>query len=66
MRVKLAGGKVVTGKLKGYDPLMNLVLEDATECAQSSVTDNTTASRKLGLTVVRGTILVSISPLRDN
>lgn len=31
MRIQFIGGRLVVGKLKGFDQLMNLVLEDATE-----------------------------------
>lgn len=29
--VKLSGGRVVTGQLKGYDQLLNIVLDEARE-----------------------------------
>ncbi|RKO90301.1 hypothetical protein BDK51DRAFT_4564, partial [Blyttiomyces helicus] len=31
IRVKYAGGREVVGSLKGYDPLLNLVLDDTEE-----------------------------------
>jgi U6 snRNA-associated Sm-like protein LSm7 len=31
VRVKLAGGREVAGVLKGYDQLLNVVLDDAVE-----------------------------------
>ncbi|CAG8846396.1 430_t:CDS:2, partial [Racocetra persica] len=31
IRVKFNGGREVTGSLKGYDPLLNLVLDDTEE-----------------------------------
>ncbi|KAI8848477.1 hypothetical protein BC829DRAFT_443801 [Chytridium lagenaria] len=31
IRVKFAGGREVVGTLKGYDPLMNLVIDDTEE-----------------------------------
>lgn len=31
IRVKFAGGREAAGILKGYDPLLNLVLDDTTE-----------------------------------
>ncbi|OTB07355.1 hypothetical protein M426DRAFT_30263, partial [Hypoxylon sp. CI-4A] len=51
--VKFNGGREVTGTLKGYDALMNLVLDDVQE----------EATRSLGLVVARGTLLVVISPV---
>ena len=31
VRAKLNGGRVVEGTLRGFDPFLNLVLEDSTE-----------------------------------
>jgi U6 snRNA-associated Sm-like protein LSm7 len=31
IRVKFSGGREAAGVLKGYDPLLNLVLDDTTE-----------------------------------
>ena len=60
------GDRLVIGVLKGYDQLMNLVLDEATEYTKDlndkMLNDNT---RKLGFTVIRGTALVSLSPV-DN
>ncbi|CAI4049809.1 hypothetical protein SKDZ_14G1750 [Saccharomyces kudriavzevii ZP591] len=66
IRVKLMGGKLVIGVLKGYDQLMNLVLDETVEYMSSPDDDNNTEltsknARNLGLTVIRGTILVSLS-----
>ncbi|KAF3913995.1 hypothetical protein ABW21_db0208563 [Orbilia brochopaga] len=59
--VKFSGGREVTGALKGYDQLMNLVLDEVKE----SVTDDQGAvqTRDLGLVVARGPLLVLISPV---
>lgn len=51
------------GLLKGYDQLMNLVLDDVKEHlrdADGMILDET---RQLGLVVVRGPRLVMISPV---
>ena len=66
VRVKLMGGRLVTGVLKGYDPLMNLVLDKTIEYMRdledpSIILKNET--REIGLTVIRGTVLLSLSPL---
>lgn len=68
----------VTGTLKGYDQLMNLVLDNVKEMTRgwfdtslagiihadnSLDEEGNTSSRSLGLLVVRGTLLVLISPL---
>jgi U6 snRNA-associated Sm-like protein LSm7 len=64
VRVKCLGGRELEGTLKGYDELVNLVLDDCDEFLRDpedpeKVTDNT---RKLGLVVVRGTQVSLVSP----
>ncbi|KAI4147309.1 MAG: hypothetical protein LQ341_001825 [Variospora aurantia] len=59
--VKFNGGREVVGTLKGYDQLMNLVLDDVQETLRDDAGNETT--RPLGLIVARGTLLVLISPL---
>ena len=67
VRVKLIGGRLVTGILKGYDQLMNLVLDETVEYMRCTASDSGATSRdrtrNLGFTVIRGTILVSIRPV---
>ncbi|KAL7894972.1 like-Sm domain-containing protein [Trichoderma sp. SZMC 28014] len=58
--VKFNGGREVRGTLKGYDALMNLVLDEVQETLRDDQGNETT--RSLGLVVVRGTLLVLISP----
>ena len=65
MRVKFSGGREVTGVLKGYDSLVNLVLDEAKEHVRDAedpyrLTDET---RSLGLVVCRGTAVVLICPV---
>ncbi|GIZ46748.1 hypothetical protein CKM354_000986100 [Cercospora kikuchii] len=59
--VKFSGGREVTGTLKGYDQLMNLVLDDVKETTRDE--EGNTSTRNLGLLVARGTLLVLISPV---
>ncbi|EME85827.1 uncharacterized protein MYCFIDRAFT_181789 [Pseudocercospora fijiensis CIRAD86] len=59
--VKFNGGREVTGTLKGYDQLMNLVLDNVKETTRDE--DGNTSTRNLGLLVARGTLLVLISPV---
>ena len=64
VRVKCLGGRELQGTLKGYDELVNLVLDDCDEFLRDpadpeKVTDKT---RKLGLVVVRGTQVSLVSP----
>jgi U6 snRNA-associated Sm-like protein LSm7 len=87
VNVKFNGGREVSGTLKGYDALMNLVLDDVEEvmrglCPSSPAVDfgilswtriltcglltddeGNETTRSLGLVVVRGTLLVVISPV---
>ncbi|TVY46334.1 U6 snRNA-associated Sm-like protein [Lachnellula occidentalis] len=56
--VKFTGGR--EGTLKGYDALMNLVLDDVSEVLRDD--EGNTSSRALGLVVARGTLLVLVSP----
>jgi len=51
----------VTGTLKGYDALMNLVLDEGEETLRDDEGNETT--RNLGLVVARGTLLVLVSPV---
>ncbi|KAL9931261.1 hypothetical protein V8E36_009868 [Tilletia maclaganii] len=63
VRVKLAGGREVIGTLKGFDQLMNLVLDHVEELIKDPVSglvsDN---KRNLGLVVLRGTAITVINP----
>ncbi|KAI1378920.1 like-Sm domain-containing protein [Hypoxylon crocopeplum] len=59
--VKFNGGREVTGTLKGYDALMNLVLDEVQEVMRDD--EGKEATRPLGLVVARGTLLVVISPV---
>ncbi|KAM0711404.1 hypothetical protein Q7P35_002144 [Cladosporium inversicolor] len=61
MTVKFNGGREVTGTLKGYDQLMNLVLDNVEEVTRDE--EANTSTRSLGLLVARGTLLVLIAPV---
>ncbi|KAK9883692.1 hypothetical protein WA026_001878 [Henosepilachna vigintioctopunctata] len=65
IRVKFAGGREASGVLKGYDPLLNLVLDNTVEYLRDpddpyKLIDDT---RALGLVVCRGTSVVLICPV---
>ncbi|KAI0012040.1 like-Sm domain-containing protein [Xylariaceae sp. FL0662B] len=62
--VKFNGGREVTGTLKGYDALMNLVLDEVQEVMRDD--EGKEATRSLGLVVARGTLLVVISPVEGS
>ncbi|CED82694.1 u6 snrna-associated sm-like protein lsm7 [Phaffia rhodozyma] len=59
IRVKFTGGREVVGTLKGYDQLLNLVLDDVEE----EVLLPTPHTRSLGLVVLRGPTIVLLSPM---
>lgn len=64
VRVKFMGGREVVGTLKGYDALLNLVLDDTKEFLKDPddpyrLLDET---RNLGLTVGRGTSVMLVCP----
>ncbi|BGP27498.1 U6 snRNP-associated protein Lsm7 [Rhodotorula toruloides] len=66
IRVKFTGGREVTGTLKGFDQLLNLVMDDLEEVLNDPSTGLPLVpqqTRALGLAVLRGTSLVVISPL---
>ncbi|OJJ45650.1 hypothetical protein ASPZODRAFT_167404 [Penicilliopsis zonata CBS 506.65] len=60
VHVKFNGGREVTGTLKGFDQLMNLVLDEVKEVMRDD--DGNETTRSLGLIVARGTLIVLISP----
>jgi len=65
VRVKFQGGREASGILKGYDPLLNLVLDNAVESLRDpddpyKLTDDT---RTLGIVVCRGPAVVVICPV---
>eukprot|EP00966_Prymnesium_polylepis_P088400 2045802-Prymnesium_polylepis.2 len=64
VRVKFMGGREVVGVLKGYDALLNLVLDETQEYLKDPddpyrLLDET---RTLGLTVCRGTSVMLVCP----
>ncbi|KAF7580763.1 U6 snRNA-associated Sm-like protein LSm7 domain protein [Clavispora lusitaniae] len=63
--VKFIGGRQVVGVLKGYDQLMNLVLEQVVEQLRDPEDESmlTEKTRELGTVIVRGPQMLTISPL---
>ncbi|KAF8331564.1 hypothetical protein F5887DRAFT_960933 [Amanita rubescens] len=59
IRVKFTGGREVTGVLKGYDQLLNLVLDDVEEL----ILEPEPHTRSLGLVVLRGPTVTILSPV---
>merc|ERR1711935_926711 len=64
IRVKFQGGREAQGVLKGYDQLLNLVIDSTSEQLRDmeSPFGPSTETRQLGLVVCRGTSVVLISP----
>eukprot|EP01138_Halocafeteria_seosinensis_P006221 gb/GECG01006362.1/.p1 GENE.gb/GECG01006362.1/~~gb/GECG01006362.1/.p1 ORF type:complete len:113 (+),score=29.69 gb/GECG01006362.1/:1-339(+) len=64
VHVKFQGGREVVGTLKGFDQLVNLVLDEATEYLRdpSDPHKKTDETRELGLIVCRGTTVMLIAP----
>jgi small nuclear ribonucleoprotein len=52
----LKDGRLIEGKLIGFDSYMNMVLEDTEENYQEN-------KRKLGMIILRGNNVVSIAPV---
>ncbi|VDP03394.1 unnamed protein product [Soboliphyme baturini] len=64
IRVKFQGGREASGILKGFDALLNLVLDNTVEYLRDpddpyKLTNDT---RNLGLIVARGTTVMVVSP----
>jgi U6 snRNA-associated Sm-like protein LSm7 len=65
VHVKFQGGREMRGVLKGFDQLVNLVLDDCVEYLrdpedEDRVTDET---RRIGLCVCRGTSVMTVCPV---
>ncbi|KAF8583417.1 U6 snRNA-associated Sm-like protein LSm7 [Ramaria rubella] len=59
IRVKFTGGREVIGVLKGYDQLLNLVLDEVEE----ELAEPEPHKRTLGLVVLRGPTITLLSPV---
>ena len=64
VRVKCLGGRELRGLLRGYDELVNLVLDECEEYIRSADDPErvTARTRHLGLVVIRGTQVSLVSP----
>uniref|UniRef100_A0A8C5PA50 Small nuclear ribonucleoprotein G n=1 Tax=Leptobrachium leishanense TaxID=445787 RepID=A0A8C5PA50_9ANUR len=56
-KMKLNGGRHVQGILRGFDPFMNLVLDESTEVAASGTQNN------VGMVVIRGNSIIMLEAL---
>ncbi|XP_055374895.1 probable small nuclear ribonucleoprotein G [Condylostylus longicornis] len=57
MMVKLNGGRSVVGILRGFDPFMNVVIDEAIEECRDSTKNN------IGMVVIRGNSIVMVEAL---
>ncbi|KXJ14609.1 small nuclear ribonucleoprotein G [Exaiptasia diaphana] len=57
LSLKLNGGRHVTGVLRGYDPFMNLVLDETIEEVSGS------EKHVIGMVVIRGNSIVTMESL---
>jgi len=57
LTLKLNGGRSVTGILRGFDPFMNLVVDESIEETKSG------EKRSIGMVVVRGNSIVLLESL---
>ncbi|KAJ1800595.1 U6 snRNP-associated protein Lsm7 [Coemansia sp. RSA 2399] len=68
IHVKFMGGREVTGVLKGFDQLLNIVLDDAEEIVHSPEEQEDGGAsaeekrRHVGLVVLRGPSIILLSP----
>lgn len=56
LSLKLNGGRHVQGILRGFDPFMNLVLDECTEVAPSG-------QQTIGMVVIRGNSIIMLEAL---
>lgn len=57
MLLKLNGGRSVAGILRGFDPFMNVVLDETVEECKDSTRNN------IGMVVIRGNSIVMVEAL---
>uniref|UniRef100_A0A0N4ZXD9 Sm domain-containing protein n=1 Tax=Parastrongyloides trichosuri TaxID=131310 RepID=A0A0N4ZXD9_PARTI len=64
VRIKFQGGREAVGILKGYDPLLNMVLDDTVEYLKLTEDDDESVikSRHLGVIVARGPSITILGP----
>ncbi|KAL0221324.1 hypothetical protein RCL1_001178 [Eukaryota sp. TZLM3-RCL] len=64
VHIRLSGGRTVTGIVKGYDALLNTVLDNMIELLHDPENPSILSgeSRSLGIGVVKGATIASIFP----
>jgi len=59
VKAKLNGGRVVEGTLRGFDPFLNLVVDDSTEIRKDG------EHVKIGCVIVRGSSIIMLEAIGD-
>ncbi|XP_032524948.2 probable small nuclear ribonucleoprotein G [Danaus plexippus] len=57
LSIKLNAGRAVTGVLRGFDPFMNLVLDESVEDCKDGQRNN------IGMVVIRGNSIIMLESL---
>ncbi|CAK5125842.1 unnamed protein product [Meloidogyne enterolobii] len=57
VNIKLNGNRNVSGVLRGFDPFMNIVVEDCIEHMKTG------ESQSIGMVVIRGNSIVIMEPM---
>ncbi|ETN65074.1 probable small nuclear ribonucleoprotein G [Anopheles aquasalis] len=57
LSLKLNGGRVVSGILRGFDPFMNVVLDESIEECKDGTRNN------IGMVVIRGNSIILVEAL---
>ncbi|XP_072945829.1 probable small nuclear ribonucleoprotein G [Epargyreus clarus] len=57
LSIKLNAGRAVTGVLRGFDPFMNLVLDESVEECKDGQRNN------IGMVVIRGNSIIMLEAL---
>ncbi|CAG9796055.1 unnamed protein product [Diatraea saccharalis] len=57
LSIKLNAGRAVTGVLRGFDPFMNLVLDESVEETKDGQRNN------IGMVVIRGNSIIMLESL---
>uniref|UniRef100_A0A182S7C0 Small nuclear ribonucleoprotein G n=1 Tax=Anopheles maculatus TaxID=74869 RepID=A0A182S7C0_9DIPT len=57
LSLKLNGGRVVSGILRGFDPFMNVVLDESIEECKDATRNN------IGMVVIRGNSIIMVEAL---
>uniref|UniRef100_U5EXK0 Small nuclear ribonucleoprotein G n=1 Tax=Corethrella appendiculata TaxID=1370023 RepID=U5EXK0_9DIPT len=57
LSLKLNGGRLVSGILRGYDPFMNVVIDESIEQCKDGTTNT------IGMVVIRGNSIIMVEAI---